>query len=264
MFNIIAKTLWDKRYFMLGWSLGLILLAFMMTSFYPSFNGGEVDQLADSLPPAMQGLIGSLQDWRELPGYIGSQLFDIRLPLFVSILGILLAVGLSVGEEEKGYMRTLVSLPVSRGRIVFGKWVSIVLVALVTTIAAIVGTEIGLWSIGETLNQMVLVRLGFMTWLMISALASVIFAIGMATGRRGLTVGVGIVLAIGSFIMSTFSKAVDWLEPYDWLSIFHYFPAVDIAKGGIELSDVITYSSLIVLSLLISMVVFSHRDIKGA
>lgn len=264
MFNLVVKTLWDRRFFLLGWSLGLVALAFMMTSFYPSFSGGEIDQLAGSLPPAMQGLIGSLQDWRELPGFIGSQLFDIRLPLFVSILGILLAVGLSVGEEEKGYLRTLVSLPVSRVRIVLGKWISIVLISLVTTLAAILGTEIGLWSIGETLDQMVLVRLGLMTWLMISALASVIFGVGMATGKRGLTVAVGIVVAIGSFIISTFSQAVDWLEPYDWLSIFHYFPAVDIAKGSIELNDVIVYGALIVLSLVAALIVFPRRDIKDA
>jgi hypothetical protein len=69
MFNVFLKTLRDKRYFILGWSLGLLFLGFMMTSFYPSFSGGQIDQLLDSLPPAFQGLVGNVQDWRELPGY---------------------------------------------------------------------------------------------------------------------------------------------------------------------------------------------------
>lgn len=263
MFNLIRKTMWDKRFFMLGWSFGLLLLAYLMVTFYPSFSGGAIDQLAESLPPALQGLMGDLQDWRELPGYIGSQLFDIRLPIFASILVILLAVGLSVGDEEKGYLRTLASLPISRVRIVLAKCISIVLIALVATLATVAGAELGLLQIGEGVDQMVLVRLGFMTWLMITALASVIFAVGMATGHRGVTVSVGIVIAIGSFIVSTFSSAVDWLEPYDWLSLFHYFPAPAIAKGAIESGDVLVYVGLIVSSLLVALVFFPRRDIKG-
>lgn len=263
MFNLIVKILWDKRLFIVGWSFGMAALAFLMIIFFPSFSGGEIDKLVESMPAAMQGFLGSLQDWRELPGYIGSQVFDIRLPIFVSILGILLAVGLSVGEEEKGHLRTLSSLPISRVRIAMGTWISIVLIALIATLATLGGVGAGLLGIGETLDPMVLIRLGFMTWLMISALASVIFAFGMATGKRGLTMAVGIIVAIGSFIVSTFSVAVDWLEPYDWLSIFHYFPATAIAKGTIEAADVLVYAALIVLSLVAILVFFPRRDIKG-
>ena len=86
MFNLFLKTLRDKRFFILGWSLGLTFLGFAMTSFFPSFSGGQIDGLLETLPPALQGLVGNLQDWRELPGYLGSQIFDIRLPIFVSIL----------------------------------------------------------------------------------------------------------------------------------------------------------------------------------
>lgn len=99
MFNIFRKTLNDRRFFILGWSLGLAFLGFVMVSFFTSFSGGEIDQLMKTLPPALQGLVGDLQDWKNLPGYIGSQVFDIRLPILVSILSILLAVGLTVGRK---------------------------------------------------------------------------------------------------------------------------------------------------------------------
>lgn len=263
MGNLIIKTLRDKRFFILGWSLGLLFLGFAMTSFFPSFNGGQIDSLLQTLPPALQGLVGNLQDWRELPGYLGSQIFDIRLPIFVSILSILLAVGLTVGEEDKGQLRTLIALPISRRKIVFSKWVATVIICGIASLGSIIGVEIGLLTIGETVDQMVLVRLGLFTWLLVTSLATCIMAIGLSTGKRSITTGVAIVLTIGSFLLSTFADAVDWLKEYEFLSFFHYFPAVDIAKGVIEWGNVVFYGTVLVVTLLITFIAFPRRDIKS-
>lgn len=264
MFNLIVKTLREKRFFILGWSLGLAFLGFAMTSFYTSFSGGEVDQLMKTLPPALQGLVGDLQDWRNLPGYIGSQVFDIRLPIFISILAILLAVGLTVSEEDKGQLRTLVGLPISRSRIITAKWFAIVLICLVASVATALGVSAGIPTTGETLDPMVLVRLVSLTWLLVTALASIIFAIGLATGKRAVTTSVGIVVTIGSFLLTTFASAVDWLKDYEWLSFLHYFPAVDIAKGTIEWGNVLFYLAVILASLLVAYLFFPRRDIRSA
>lgn len=262
MFNLLAKTLRDKRFFILGWSLGLAFLGFAMTSFFPSFSGGEIDGLLETLPPALQGLVGNLQDWKQLPGYIGSQIFDIRLPIFASILSILLAVGITVAEEDKGQLRTLISLPIARRSIVSAKWLAIAVICFIGSFATVIGIEIGIAVIGETLDQMVLIRLGLFTWLLITALATLIFAIGTATGKRALTTGIGIIVAIGSFLLSTFSQSVEWLKNYEWLSFLHYFPATDIAKGTIEWGNVLFYLAVIFVSLLIAYVFFPRRDVK--
>lgn len=264
MFNLLRKTLRERRFFILGWSLGLSFLGFAMTSFFTSFSGGQIDELLNSLPPALQGLMGNLQDWKQLPGYIGGQIFDIRLPIFASILSILLAVGLTVGEEDKGQLRTLVALPISRQKIIIAKWLAIVIICLVAALATIAGIEIGILVIGETLDQMVLVRLGLFTWLLITALATFIFAFGSASGRRALTTSVGIIVAIGSFLLTTFAQSVSWLKDYEWISFLHYFPAADIAKGTTEWGNVIFYLALIAISLITAFIFFPRRDIKAA
>lgn len=263
MFNILRKTLRDKRSFVLGWSAGLALLGYLMLIFYPSFHQQDVfDQLAKALPPALKGLVGDLNNLKQLPSYIGSQLFEIRLPIFVSILAIILSVGLSVAEEEKGQLRTLVSLPVSRTKILFGKWGAATLICAVVSLAALMGVELGLLSIGEHLDWQVLGRLGIMTWLVATVLATIVLGVGLATGRRGPTMAVGIVVAVGSFILTTFANSVDWLQPYEKVSVLHYFPAVDIAKSHIELSDVLVYVGIIVVFLTVGWLRFRRRDIQ--
>lgn len=262
MFNLLAKTLVERRFFILGWTLGLAFLGFAMTSFFPSFSGGQIDGLLNSLPPALKGLVGNLQDWKELPGYIGSQVFDIRLPIFASILSILLAVGITVGEEDKGQLRTLISLPISRRKILTAKWLAIVAICFVATLGVIVGIEVGVLTIGKTLDQMVLVRLGLFTWMLITALATLIFAVGSATGKRSITTGIGIIVAIGSFLLTTFSQSVSWLKDYEWISFLHYFPAPDIAKGTVEWGNVLFYLTLIAVSLVVAFLFFPRRDVK--
>lgn len=263
MYNIFLKTLRDKKYFILGWSLGLAFLGFAMVSFFPSFSGGEIDELITTLPPALQGLVGNLQDWRELPGYIGSQIFDIRLPIFISILSILLAISLTVGEEDKGQLRTLIALPISRRKIILAKWFATASICFVASVATLIGVGVGVVVINETVDFLVFVRLGLFTWLLVTSLATLIFTVGISTGKRGLTTGFAIIISIGSFLLSTFAVAVDWLQPYEKLSFFYYFPATDIAKGTIEWGNAILYGFVIIVALLVALLVFPRRDVKS-
>jgi ABC-2 type transport system permease protein len=98
---------------------------------------------------------------------------------------------------------------------------------------------------------------------LVTALATLIFAIGLAMGKRAITTAVAIILTIGSFLLSTFAQAVEWLEPYEKLSFFHYFPAVDIAHGTIEWANAAFYGAVIIASLVIALIFFPRRDVKS-
>jgi ABC-type transport system involved in multi-copper enzyme maturation permease subunit len=263
MYNLFTKTLYDKRAFIIGWGLGMVVLGFLMMSFYPAFHQDTgLDQLVRNLPAAFQGLIGNLNNLKELPSYIGSQLFEVRIPIFVSMIAIILTVGLTVGEEEKGQLRMLLAMPLSRVHILLSKWLAVVTIGFLTTVAVIVGMLLGLIAIHETLDVAVIVRLGLMTWLLTVCLATVVFSVGLASGRRGLTMGAGVLLAAGSFILTTFAKSVEWLQPYEVASLLHYFPATDIAKTGISLSDVAVFVVIIIVTLGLSIVLFRRRDVR--
>jgi ABC-2 type transport system permease protein len=263
MYNLFTKTLYDKRSFIIGWGLGMAILGFLMMSFYPAFHQDDgLDQLVKNLPPAFQGLVGNLDNLKELPGYIGSQLFDVRKPIFVSKIAIILAVGLTIAEEERGQLRMLLAMPLSRSNILFSKWLAVVAIGFLTTLAVIIGMLLGLVVIHESLAADSIVRLGVMTWLLTVCLATIVFGIGIASGRRGLTMGLGVTIAVGSFILTTFAKSVDWLEPYEVVSLLHYFPAVTVAKSGIALSDAAVYGGIIIAVLLVSVAFFRRRDVR--
>lgn len=263
MLNFITKTLRDKRFFLLGWALGLLLLAYSLAILFPTFNDTMLDGLTKDLPAAMQGFVGELENLKQVDTYLATQVYEVNLPLFLSVLAVLLAVGLSIAEEDKGQLRTLISLPLSRRKITLTKWIAIAVISLVAAVATAAGVFLGLWQIGETADITALLVMTLMTWLLTVAMATIIFSIGQITGSRAVTLVIGVVLVAGSYLLTTFAQGVKALQDYEWLSILHYFPAADIAKGTVDISNILVYVGLIVVALAAALTIFPRRDIKN-
>lgn len=262
MNSVFVKTLQDRRWFIVGWFAGFAFLAVLLVAFYPSMRQeGAMDQLMATMPEALKGMMGDLADLTRFDTYLATQLFDIRASLIAGIMAIILALGLSVAEEEKGQLRTLLSLPISRTSLVVQKWLAMVvilfatLLSLVVTIFALQGT------VDASIEFSVLLRLFFMTWLVMVAIATITFAAALATGKRAPAMLIGIVVMAGSFIVSTFGMSVDWLADIEWLSLFHYFPASEVVRDGIVVSNVIVLSSVTLIALLAAVGAFRRRDV---
>lgn len=264
MKNIYIKTLYERRWFTLGWSLGFIAFAALMVSFYPAMHmDGAIDALVANMPEAFKGLIGDLADLNEFSTYLASQLFDIRLPLIAGIMAIILGQGLSTAEEERGELRTLLSLPISRLKLLVQKWLALVTITGVTVVGLYVGIALTMPFVdGATIDFEDLSALLAMTWLLMVTYGTIAFGVGAITGERGAATGISILVIIGSFILATFGQAVDWLEPYEWLSLIHYFPASDVVKNGIEWANTAVLGGVTAILLVAAALVFRRRDIR--
>lgn len=263
MRSVYLKTLSDKRFFLLGWTIGFAALAALMVSFYPAMHqDGTIDALVANMPEAFKGLVGDLANLSSFHTYLAAQLFDIRMPLIAGVMAIILGLSLSVADEEKGELRTVLSLTVGRTKLLLEKWFAMLTIMAGTMVGLLAGIYLTMPLIeGASLEPEVTWRLVGMTGLMMVTFGTIPFAIGLATGKRGLATGVSILVIIGSFLVSTFSAAVDWLQDFEKLSLLHYFPAVDIAKEGIELRDVVVLASLTLALLLVTYISFRRRDV---
>ena len=262
--SIFGKTLYERRWFILGWTLGMVALAMLMASFFPAMRQqGGLDALVENMPPAFQGLIGNLTYLRQFDTYIASQLFDIRVPLIAGVMSIILGLGLSIREEESGELRTLVALPISRTKLLFEKWAAMICIVAITALGLMAGVYIILPFLSDASIDVVdMIRLVVMTFLVMATYGTITFVAGVASGKRAVAMLVGVVTIIGSFLLTTFSAAVDWLQPYEKLSLLHYFPAVDIIKHGINWRDVTVFIAVMVLALIVAWVCLRRRDLE--
>jgi ABC-2 type transport system permease protein len=262
MRSIYLKTLYDKRFFILGWFVGFVALAALMTSFFPAMRTTGLDELVKNLPPAFKGLVGDLALLENFDTYLASQLFDIRVPLIAGIMAIILGLGLSISEEESGELRTFTALPISRTSLLIQKWLAMATIVTITSAGFVVGTYAVIPFIEDaSIGAKEFLSLITMTLLIMIAYGTIPFASAFAFGRRSLASFIAIFVIIGGFIISTFASAVDWLKDYEKLSLLHYFPATDIVTEGIAPRDVMVLGGTTLILLAMAIILFRRRDI---
>ena len=264
MRSVYLKTLYDKRFFLLGWTLGFTALTMLMVAFFPAMRvDGGIDELVKNTPAAFKGLVGDLANLDTFSTYIASQLFDIRLPLIAGIMSIILGFSLSTNEEEAGELRSIMALPISRMRLFMEKWCALCTIMGLSSLAFFGGVyATSPFVEGATIEFQALASLVLMTLLLMICFGTITFSVGMAFGKKGIANAIGVIVIIGSFILTTFGKAVEWLEPFEKFSLLHYFPAVEVVKGDIEWLDVSVLASIIIVCLVISTLAFTNRDIS--
>jgi len=264
MRTLFLKTLYDKRWFTLGWSLGIVVIAWMVILFFPSLSQGfDVDQILQKLPAQLQGLLGDVSSFNTIDGYITAQLFDVRLVLFILIMGLVLGQNLTVGEEDQGQTRTLAASAYSRGRILWEKWLAAVCIMGLAALAAAVGTYLGILSINEHMNHTLIWQLTLMGWVFGVTALSIPMMIGFATGHKALTMFVGLVVTAGSFILTTFGKNVDWLEVPERFSLMHYFNPSLVAKDGLPVDHLLVLGGITLIMLALGWLAFRFRGLRA-
>lgn len=261
--SILLKTLVDKRWFIFGWALGFVSFVGLMIVFFPAMKGDSFGSLLEETPEALKGLVGDLAAIQQLSTYLATQMFDIRGSILGGTMAIILAIGLTVGEEDRGYFRTLVSLPISRTRLLLSKWVGMLLIFAAISLAELAAIYAFAPTIDETIDGWWAVNLIIGQWLVMAAIGSLVFAVGIGTGKRSLAMLVGVLVVAVSFIVTTFGVSVDWLEHFNPLSIYYYFPTVDVVENGFDVNNIIILMSLILIPTIIAALAFRRRDIAA-
>jgi ABC-2 type transport system permease protein len=121
--NIYLKTLRDYRIAILGWGLGIGLLIYVVLSSFPSLvETPEARASLVSLGPSFAWIAEPIKI--DTPG--GYATFKYGFTVLVMALWPLLASSRMLrGEEERGSMDVLLSMPRGRGRVALEKLAAI-------------------------------------------------------------------------------------------------------------------------------------------
>ena len=265
MIPLIRKTLRDKRWVLLAWAVGMVVLVMATIGFYPSFSQSDAfDQVTKSLPPQFQSILGDAASFKKLPNYIGQQIFDLRLPAFTAILAIVMAINLTATEEENGTLKTLQTLPISRTKVVLAKWISLAIITAVISAAAIPGVWLGVLAIGQSADMGPVAGAAFLLWLLTLGFASFTMMLGLGIGRKGLAVGIASLFAFYNIFLSTLAPSVERLKDIYKATLFYYY---DNPKLVIESPDW-RHAAVLGVALLVfglaALFLYRRRDVENA
>lgn len=257
--SIITKTLYDKKSFMIGWSIGAAFMAALTIAFFPAIKD-QIGTLFANIPKALEGLTGTAEDYKTITGYVAAGVLDLRMPMITLVMGVILGIGIGVQEESTERLYQLLVLPLSRTKIVLQKWLAMLVVIAVVHAALFVGSLAVITIIGESISLAALLAGTVMCYLITAAGASMSLGIGLAFGRKGLATALASGYLLGSYVLTSLAAQVDWLKQVDYVSIFHYYKAADAVKTGLNMGHVTFMILFSVAMLAIGVFFFRTRD----
>ncbi len=261
--NIYLKSLRDYRIAMLGWGLGIGLLIFVVLSSFPSLvETAQARASLVSLGPSFAWIAEPIKI--DTPG--GYATFKYGFTVLVMALWPLLASSRMLrGEEERGSMDVLLSMPRGRGRVALEK------LAAIWTALLVMGLLIGLltyaggmrvnadFSFGDALLS------GLNLALICGVFGALALLISQFTQERGTAAGVTGGLLLFFIVLDMIHRVIpntDWISHFS--PIYYYNLNKPLVPGfGINVGAVVVLLALSIILSVASIWLFVRRDIGG-
>jgi beta-exotoxin I transport system permease protein len=264
--SVFLKTVRDLRRGFVWWSVGLAGMAALQVSVYPSVRGNAaLKKLVENYPDALKGFIGfgGELDYVSAPGYLGMELFSLVVPLLLIVAAIGAGSAAVAGEEDRGTLDLLLSLPLSRTRLALEKLAALVAesVALGLVLwlalwlgARAVGMRIGIDKLGAATASAVALAVCF---------GAIALLVGCATGRRGWAIGASGAAAVAAYLVNSLAPLVHALEPAQKLTPFYHYAAGDPLRAGLAPVHVLVLVAIAVVAAVAAVLTFDRRDLAA-
>lgn len=257
---VTRGVLQSQRRALWGWGIAMAAVSVMYTSFYPSMGGGEEMQaLLDSMPVGLVEALG-YDAIGTAAGYVQSTVYGLLGPILLLVFAVAAGARLIAGQEEDGTLELELTSPVARRR-VFGErllalWLDVLLLVTVLTAAT--------WLITLALDMDVAVgrMLAGSAGLLLLGLgfATLALAVGAATGRRGVALGVAAALAVLAFMLNAIGPAAD----LDWMSAispFSWYIGGDPLTQGADVGDLLRLATVPLVAAVAGWWLIERRDL---
>jgi len=260
MTEVLTKTIWDQRRFILGWAIGLGAAALMYTASYAMFDVSTLDNLTEYMDVALIEAFG-WEDFASPSGYLGSTVFGLVVPVLAMIFAIGAGARFIAGDEEDGILELTVTHPLSRTSLVLQKAGALALECLVMAVVVfgVVGAMLGPIGLDVSIGNVALACLQL--FLLALTLGTFALAVGAIVGRRGLVIGIAAAMAAFAFFADNIVQQVEGLGWIKNLSFFHFYGAPGVLSDGLIVGDtvILIVSSLVFVAVAVFM--FGRRDV---
>lgn len=261
---LIMKTARDHWRSYLIWTLGLIAMVGIQLSVYPTVRSSAAGlaSFLDNYPEALKQIF-RMEDYTTGAGYLSTELFSMMLPLIFISIGASWGANASAQEEERRTADILLTLPISRVKILGTKIFTAILAQVLLAMVLVFSLVIGIRFVDLSLGTSKIIA-GALTGALLGILFnSVATFLGAAWGKRSIAMGGAIGLAIAGFLFFSLAPLVDTFDRITPINPFQWTlgsrPLFDGIDWGYTMLSLIVSVAFYVASLF----VFRRRDIQA-
>lgn len=243
-------------------TLGLGAVAAFYVLLYPSFTEGiDLDEYIKNLPPAIVEAFG-LKSLGTIEGFLASELYAT---MWVILLGLYFAYSASsiiADDVERERMDILLSLPVSRSRIVLEKFLSLLvpIVFLNTIIPVTVYATVTI--IGRSLSVMDLVVVHALSIPYLLVCAGIGLVMSVVFDRTSIAQRVSLGLVFGLFLIEAVVSGTDFRWIGGIAPMRYFEPTAILVDGEYDIAGGVILLGATIVLLIASQLWFRRKDIN--
>jgi len=257
--NVALRELFANKKSLVVWGGSMAaFVAMMFVEFAAYYKNPEMLAVLDAMPRDLLAAFGMLDaNLTTVSGYLSMAMVFINVTL--AVYATMLGHNLVAKEERDKTAGFLMTLPVTRARVLTGKLVAGVLccvIVLVVTAGSIIGMLLR-YEVDANFST-------FFTLVVISGLLIMLMFLSMGmflgavTRRHKLSSGVGMGLVFALYIASIVSGLTERMEFLRYVSPFEYFEAAQLLRD-LSVEPVFLRLSLGVIAVFVAGTYFSYR-----
>ena len=263
--QIWRKTLFDQKISLLIWIISLMAMSLLVMFMFPAISeqGDAMDQMMAAFPTEMIELFygGAVESVTSPIGWLNVELYGLLIPFALIIYGIGNGTYAIAGEEKNKTLELLVTSPISRIRLALEKYFALILgmLAILLSLTAFMSIFNGFFELD--VKPITFFVGGVEVFTLALFYTSIGFALGTATGNRGLSMGITYAITIFSYLWNGFGGLIESIENTTNLSPFYHYSGLESQGSGVNLVEVIVVFLLSISFVMISIAIFNKRDI---
>ena len=254
--TIVRKTLRDLRWQIVGWGLGLGLLAALFVLIFPvigaQFEGVEVENFG----------FGEIDDFSNPRQFLQVEFFTWSTVL-MTVFSIIVGGALLAGEESAGTLEVLLSQPLARRGLFLGKLAG----AAIAVIAILLLAGLGFLISGQFVDLEGEVTAGELAiapfvllpfaWFMIA----VTMLVATLTPTRGRAAGLMTLGAAVSYVLNIVAGLAESLSWLRFFSAYHYSDAQRVLTEGAYWPNQVALLIAALVCAALALAAFERREI---
>ena len=248
-------------------SLALSALVAVLAAFYvamwPSFADVDLDRFLEAWPPALRELFG-VETLASVEGFLATELYQFVWVLLLGLYVAYSAAGLVAGDVERGRMDLLLSLPLTRTRLLIEKFASLLAPIVLVNAAVPVVVLASVLAVGETIDVPALVAVHALSVPYLLACGAVGLVLSVLVDRADVANRLAIGVVFGLFLVESVTAVTEGYEPLGRVSpTAHYDPTEILVHGEYDLvgSGVLLAATAALLA--VAAWLFRRKDLDG-
>lgn len=244
-------------------SVAIALLGAFYVAMWPSFADVDLDQFLEAWPPALRELFG-VESLASIEGFLATELYQFVWVLLLGLYVAYSAARLIAGDVERHRMDLLLSLPVTRTRLLLEKFTSLLAPILLANVVVPVVVLGSVLAIGETIDVVALVAVHVLSIPYLLACGAIGLVLSVVFDRADVADRLALGVVFGLFLVRSVTAVT---EGYEWIGRLsptaYYDPTEILVHNEYDLVGAGVLLAATAVLLLVARWQFRRTDLDG-